>query len=244
MPNGDVRRVVSILIGQVNALSCELLADALKRQSCFKVVARAATTLEVLEAIQSFRVDVALISAELRDGPLSGFVALRQVHECQPQVRSIMLLDNPDASLIVDSFRAGARGVFCPSRSQFKALCRCVNRVHAGQIWANSTELVYVMEAFAQLAPLRVVNADGLKLLAKREEDVVRLVADGLTNRDIACQLELSEHTVKNYLFHIFDKLGVSSRVELALYAVSCAKRADIDHVRERLNESIEASPR
>ena len=73
---------------------------------------------------------------------------------------------------------------------------------------------------------MRVVNADGMRLLTKREEDVVRLVAEGLQNREIAKELKLSEHTVKNYLFHIFDKLGVSSRVELVLYAVSSAKSA------------------
>jgi len=81
------------------------------------------------------------------------------------------------------------------------------------------------MDAFTQLAPMRVVNADGMSLLTKREEDVVRLLAEGLQNREIAKELKLSEHTVKNYLFHIFDKLGVSSRVELVLYAVSSSKR-------------------
>jgi DNA-binding NarL/FixJ family response regulator len=244
MPNRDGHRVVSILIGHPNDTSCELLAHAFKRQSCFRVVALAATTAEVLEAIQSFKVDVALINVELQDGPLSGFVALRKMLEYRPAIRPVMLLPTPDPHLVVDSFRAGAKGVFCPSQSQFKTLCRCVNRVHAGQIWANSSELAYVMEAFAQLSPLRILNADGLKLLAKREEDVVRLVADGLTNRDIACELRLSEHTVKNYLFHIFDKLGVSSRVELALCAVSRARTADADCVGERVKELVEASPR
>jgi DNA-binding NarL/FixJ family response regulator len=82
------------------------------------------------------------------------------------------------------------------------------------------------MEAFSQLAPLRVVNADGIRLLTKREEDVVRLLAEGMQNREIARELNLSEHTIKNYLFHIFDKLGVSSRVELVLYAVSSTNRS------------------
>ena len=68
---------------------------------------------------------------------------------------------------------------------------------------------------------LRVVDAQGSNLLSKREEDVVHLVAEGLGNREIAQQLNLSKHTVKNYLFRIFDKLGVSNRVELVLYAVA-----------------------
>jgi DNA-binding CsgD family transcriptional regulator len=68
------------------------------------------------------------------------------------------------------------------------------------------------------------VNAEGLRLLTRREDDVVRLLAEGMQNREIANELKLSEHTIRNYLFHIFDKLGVSSCIELALYAVSCTK--------------------
>ena len=65
---------------------------------------------------------------------------------------------------------------------------------------------------------MRLVDASGISL-SKREQDVVRCVAEGLTNREIAHRLNLTEHTVKNYLFRIFDKLGVSSRVEVVLYA-------------------------
>jgi DNA-binding NarL/FixJ family response regulator len=209
-------------------MASELLAGAFKRHSSFQVVARAATSVEVLEAVQSTPVDVALISATLQDGPLSGLGALRQLRECRPDVKSVILLDSPEPHLVVDAFRAGAKGVFCTSHSEFKMLCKCVERVHAGQIWANSGELSNVMEIFAELAPLRVVNADGLRLLSKREEDVVRLLAEGLGNRDIARELNLSEHTIKNYLFHIFDKLGVSSRVEVVLYALSSTKRVQV----------------
>jgi DNA-binding NarL/FixJ family response regulator len=98
-----------------------------------------------------------------------------------------------------------------------------VDQVHAGQIWAKRSELVHVMNAFSEPAPLQVAKADGLRILTRREEEVVSLLADGLQNREIARELNLSEHTIKNYLFHIFDKLGVSSRVEVVLYAASTA---------------------
>jgi DNA-binding NarL/FixJ family response regulator len=71
-----------------------------------------------------------------------------------------------------------------------------------------------------QVPLLRVVGANGEKLLTSREEQVVALVADGLSNRNVATELGLSEHTVKKYLFRIFEKLGISNRVELVLYAV------------------------
>lgn len=77
------------------------------------------------------------------------------------------------------------------------------------------------MEAVSEVPSLPVVNSHGKKLLTAREEQVVALVADGLSNRDVALELRLSEHTVKKYLFRIFDKLGVSSRVELVLYAMN-----------------------
>src|SRR5262249_51231866 len=93
--------------------------------------------------------------------------------------------------------------------------------VHQGQIWANSRELRFVLEALGEALPLRVVDARGTVLLSHREQEVVRCVAEGLSNRDIARRLGLTEHTVKNYLFRIFDKLGVSRRGEVVLCAYS-----------------------
>ncbi len=216
---------ISVLVASPHAMTRELLLAALKRRGQFQVVKNATSAQEALEAIRAAEVDVALIGATLTDGPLSGCGALRQIRECSPDVKSVILLDGREHDLAVDAFRAGARGVFCLPQSTFKSLCKCVESVHAGQIWANSAELSEVMEAFSRLAPIRVVNTDGMRLLTKREEEVVRLLAEGMQNRDIARELKLSEHTIKNYLFHIFDKLGASSRVELVLYAVSSTKR-------------------
>jgi DNA-binding NarL/FixJ family response regulator len=232
------RSLISVLIASKTAMVGELFAGALNRQSRFRVVANVTTAQELLEAVQSVAIDVALISATLADGPLTGFTALRHLRECAPDVKTVLLLDNPEPNLVFDAFRAGVKGVFCPSQSAFKTLCKCVDRVHAGQIWANSGELAHVLETFSKLTPMRVVDAGGSRLLTKREEDVVRLLSDGLQNREIAQELNLSEHTVKNYLFRIFDKLGVSSRVELVLYAMSSSKRLQISGVEGEQNEA------
>jgi DNA-binding NarL/FixJ family response regulator len=100
-------------------------------------------------------------------------------------------------------------------------LCKCINSVFGGQIWINSQQMHYVLEALSDVNTLRVVNSSGKSLLTPREEQVVALVADGLSNREAAHELGLSEHTIKKYLLRIFDKLGISTRVELVLYAVS-----------------------
>jgi DNA-binding CsgD family transcriptional regulator len=79
----------------------------------------------------------------------------------------------------------------------------------------------YLLAALSQVPALRVVNVTGKPLLTPREEQVVALVADGLSNREVGGELGLSEHTIKKYMLRIFDKLGVSTRVELVLYAIS-----------------------
>ena len=105
-------------------------------------------------------------------------------------------------------------------------LTRCVYRVHEGQLWISGLQLEYVLETLDAAPATRLVNAQGTVLLSKREQDVTRCLSAGLTNREIAVELKISQNTVKNYLFRIFNKLGVSSRIEVVLYAAS-QRRAD-----------------
>ncbi len=216
-PAGDI----SVLVADSNRMGCQLLAAALKdRPYHFNVITYAVNSAEILNAAKKHAPHVALISANLQDGALTGFKVLRELRASHPKTRAIMLLDSPERDLVVDAFRGGARGVFCRADS-IGRLCKCLYSVHIGQIWASSNELQFLLEALAEAASLRVVDAQGINLLTKREGQVVHLVAEGLTNREISRELKLSEHTVKNYLFRIFDKLGVSTRVELTLCAFS-----------------------
>jgi len=96
-----------------------------------------------------------------------------------------------------------------------------MHNVHRGEIWIDSRGVALAIEALASAPVVRPVGADGLSLLSKRELEVVQYLVQGLTNREIADRIGLSQHTVKNYLFRIFDKLGVSSRVELLFLALS-----------------------
>lgn len=138
----------------------------------------------------------------------------------------MLLLDRADRQAIVEAFRAGARGVL--SRHQgLAALPKCVSRVSEGQVWASSKELEYLLDTFVQTTPGRTLTENCCKLLTEREKTVVQLVAEGLSNREIASQLQLSPHTVKNYLFRVFDKIGVNSRVELVLCALSSSTVVD-----------------
>ena len=146
---------------------------------------------------------------------------LRGLHNVHPRVGIVLLLDTYDRSLVVNALRAGARGLFCRAREPFRALCRCIAVVHSGQFWANTEQMEYMVEALSSSAPSRVVNAKGEGLLTARENQVVNLVAEGAGNREIASQLGITENTVKKSLLRIYDKLGVSNRVELVLYALT-----------------------
>jgi DNA-binding NarL/FixJ family response regulator len=135
------------------------------------------------------------------------------------RTRAVMLLDSRERDLVIDAFRCGARGVVFRDEP-LETLGKCIHAVHRGQVWANSQQLGYILEALSLTMPVRLQDARGMNLLSKREETVVRQVAEGMTNREISVRLKLSEHTVRNYLFRIFDKLGVSTRVELVLYCL------------------------
>ena len=102
-----------------------------------------------------------------------------------------------------------------------KQLAKCIRVVNDGQVWASNEELGYVFQALAGSPLSRPLNSSGLTQLSNRERDVVRCLAEGMSNREIAQKLRISPYTVKNYVFKIFDRLGVSNRVELLFYVMS-----------------------
>jgi DNA-binding NarL/FixJ family response regulator len=203
-------------------MNSQLLAGALVRDKRFLLLESEPTAAAILAATSAEKPDVVLLSARLEDDPTLGFQVARQLAAAHPQTRIIMLLDAPERGSVVEAFRSGARGVFCRTEP-LKSLSKCIRCVYSGQVWASSNELRYLIDALSQAMSTRMVGASGVPL-SKREQDVVHCVADGLTNREIAHRLSLTEHTVKNYLFRIFDKLGVSSRVEVVLYAFNLGR--------------------
>lgn len=200
-------------------MSCHLLADALQRNKRYHADP-VTSSKEVLDALRSNAYHLVLVSANFPESPLGGFRLVRHIQELCPGLSIVVLLDTLDRNLVVEAFRAGARGIFCRSDS-FLALCKCLQCVHEGQVWASSQELQFVLEALVQPGLSDKPDAAHSRPLSKREEEIARLVAEGLSNRQISDRLGLSEHTIKNYLFRVFEKLGVATRVELALYALN-----------------------
>jgi two-component system nitrate/nitrite response regulator NarL len=210
---------ICVLAADSTRMNSQMLADVLARDKRFRVLETQISADSVLALAENEKADVVLLSPLLDGDPSKGFKLTRELRAAIPSIRVVMLLDRSERAMAVEAFRAGASGIFARSES-LKFLPRCITCVHAGQVWANSEELKYLLDALAEAVPVRpLANKAEISVLSRREQEVVQGVADGLSNREIAKNLGLTEHTVKNYLFRIFDKLGVSSRVEVVLYA-------------------------
>ncbi len=210
---------IHVLVAASSQMQLQLLTSALRRRPEFQVTSCPLDPELILETLETSFTEVLLLDANSQNSNWQDMALLRRLHIAFPKVAKVLLLESVDRELVVNAFRSGVRGLFCFAVSPFRALCRCIQVVRRGQIWATAQQVDYLIDLIAQVPSLRVVNTNGNALVTPREEQVVALVAEGLSNREIAQELGLSEHTVKKYLFRIFEKLGISTRVELVLYA-------------------------
>ena len=214
-----------MLVTDSGPLQSQLLTRALRSRREFQVSAVALQVSALHTFLQSNHADVVLIAGN----HVPDWGMLRWLRITHPKIAPVLLADSDDRELAVNALRAGARGIFLFTQDPFRMLCKCISCVSQGQVWLNNQHVSYVLDALSEVPTLRVVNANGRSLLTPREEQVVALVADGLANRQVAGELGLSEHTIKKYLLRIFDKVGVSSRVELVLYAMSHGKKSQAE---------------
>jgi two-component system nitrate/nitrite response regulator NarL len=158
-----------------------------------------------------------VIGADLNDDAKSGFELALTVRRAHPAVPIVILLNQSTVDSVIHAFRSGAHGVV--SRQQPVAdFIDCIEHVRKGFIWAGAQETTFLLDAIRSIPSPNMSMADDSSPLTVRELQVVKCAARGKTNKVIASELGLSEHTVKNYLFKAFEKLGVSNRVELLFY--------------------------
>ena len=233
-PARENSQKIRVLAADTTRMGSQLLAEALAHEPQFEVAEIEARGKSIVEEVAHRKPHVLLLSSTLEGSTSLGFELTRQVHSACADTKIILLIDAATPSIVVEAFRSGAQGVFSRTESS-KSLAKCISSVRQGQVWANSAELRYLLQALREAPSIRMVDSRGDTILSKREHDVVECVAEGLSNREIGKKLKLTEHTVKNYLFRIFDKLGVSSRVEVVLYAFS---------LRGMMGERVEAGSR
>jgi DNA-binding NarL/FixJ family response regulator len=215
-------------------MSSDLLAAALARDRHFH--ASAITSSELLRALAASQVDLVVIGSDLNHNAKNGCDLAQDVSRSHPGVMIVILLNRSTHDTVINAFRSGARGVFSREQSMAEFL-DCVEHVSKGAIWAGGKETTFLLDAFKSIPSPNLASAS-VQRLTERELQVVHCAAKGKTNKVIASDLGLSEHTVKNYLFRAFDKLGVSNRVELLFYLTLKGQRVSAESEDPRLDTS------
>lgn len=223
--NSLVEGKIRVLVADNSRIHSRLLADALRRDTMLEAIPFESESADVVAAALADNIDVVVMSSNFDEQSSKGFEVVRELRKARQQIHSVLLLASSKDELVLKAFCAGARGLFSKN-DPLELLSECVRDVHDGKVWASDDAIGLAVDALASGPCVRSSNANGMQLLSKRELQVVRYLAEGLTNREIAEQLKLSQHTIKNYLFRIFDKLGVSSRVELLFMTLSDASAA------------------
>lgn len=212
-------RRIRLFVADSSPISSQLLAEAIAKESGMDVLGFSSNPSEIIRTTRTSCLDVLVVSARMEEEASRGLLLSQQLRGERPSLKIVALLDSSKPDIVVRAFRSGASGVFCRS-GELHLLLKCIAAVHRGEIWASNEELGFVLAALAATPPFQF-DTKRLTPLSTRERDVVRCLVEGLTNREIAEILAISQHTVKNYIFKIFDKLGVSNRVELVFQVLS-----------------------
>jgi len=208
-------QMLRVLIVDRDSMGSDLLATALTSDRNFH--ASGIRPDNLLDCLADGKTHVVVIGADLDLDSKNGFDLAHTVRGAHPSIPIVILLSKPTLDSVINAFRSGARGIF--SRQHPVAeFVTCVEHVRKGLVWAGAQETTLLLEAFSSLSTPDLSMTDESSPLTHRELQVVKCAARGKTNKAIAKELGLSEHTVKNYLFRAFEKLGVSNRVELLFY--------------------------
>jgi len=200
-----------------------IFRDGLRRlldlEEDFEVVGEAADGAEAVAMVQQHQPSILLLDLAMPKMP--GLEALRELSQCHSTTRSILLTAAIERRQIIEALQTGARGIVMKD-SATQMLLKAIRAVVAGLYWVGRAPvtdmMMYLREQNISQMPSRARSSFGL---TRRETEILGTIVAGLSNKEIAQKFSLSEDTVKHHLTNIFDKVGVSSRLELALFAIN-----------------------
>jgi DNA-binding NarL/FixJ family response regulator len=223
-PNGMTKSEhIRVLIADDQNLFRDGIANILSSQAGLEVAACADTAATAVEAIRNLHPDVALIGWPASS--INSHKVFAAIQEFKLQTRVILLISDELKEDFLDAVRQGCCGIV-PKQTSTELLVKSIRKVHAGEFWLDRASTADVIRRLAKKgagganAGARLGLREQGGALSTREREIVILVAQGFKNKEMAERMFISEQTVKNHLHNIFDKLGVSDRLELALYAI------------------------
>lgn len=216
---GAERAKIRIVVADDHPIFRDGLCKLLALEEDFQVVAQAQDGRQVLEVLQQFEPDILLL--DLKMPGLDGLATLQRLQSMKNKTKVIVLTASEDKNEFIQAMKFGTSGIVL-KQTATELLIKSIRKVNAGEIWLDSHTTAAVMRQFAaaEEAPPAPAPARERPPLSQREREIVALVAQGFKNKEMAEKMFISEQTVKNHLHNIFDKLGVSDRLELALYAI------------------------
>jgi len=211
---------IRILVVDDHPIVREGLRKLLDLEEDIEVVAETDNGRNALELVDQLQPDIVLL--DLKMPGMDGLTALQAMQRTTHRARVIVLTASEDKNEWVQAMKLGCQGIVVKQTSP-DLIVKSIRKVHGGEIWLDSHTTASVMRQFA--SPSDQITTGAAKgrersPLSTREREIVALVAQGYKNKEMAEKMFISEQTVKNHLHNIFDKLGVSDRLELALYAI------------------------
>ena len=211
----QAKQVIRVLMADDHVIFRQGVRKLLEEEDDISIVGEAANGNECVLMMAKVKPDILLLDLNMPDK--DGLTVLEELNFDSLPTQVIVLTATEDDREAVRAMRLGARGIVL-KQSASDLLVKSIRRVYGGEIWLDNRITAEVIKAFAK-------SSDGearrdKPLLSDRESQIMRLVAQGQRNKEIGQNLFISEQTVKNHVHNIFDKLGVSDRLELALYAI------------------------
>jgi DNA-binding NarL/FixJ family response regulator len=223
----EAARKIRLLIADDHPVVRLGLRQIFSQTEDIEVVAEAGDGRETMALVKEKHPDVILL--DLRMPGMDGLAVLDALQNANVKVKVVVLTGSDDKNEYVQAMKLGCSGIVLKQAAP-ELIAKSVRKVYAGEIWLDSHTTAAVMKRFAapqaDPAPLPIRGGYTSKArserspLSAREREIVSLVAQGYKNKEMAEKMFISEQTVKNHLHNIFDKLGVSDRLELALYAI------------------------
>ncbi|MBI4890764.1 MAG: response regulator transcription factor [Acidobacteria bacterium] len=212
---------IRVIIADDHPIVRDGLKKLLSLEEDVDVVGVACDGRELIEQADQMKPDVILL--DLRMPNLDGLGAMQTLQHMNSKARVIVLTASEDKNEFVQAMKLGCAGIVLKQTAS-DLIVKSIRKVHAGEIWLDSHTTAAVMRQFAAPGETGMTSSGSKSRerspLSTREREIVALVAQGYKNKEMAEKMFISEQTVKNHLHNIFDKLGVSDRLELALYAI------------------------